>query len=665
MGGLVVALYGLSFAAHMWPIKLAPVVYQIITVGLYSAIAGAISLLLGLYTFFATHPEDINENSRLNYIIVLITIVILITQTGTASSPFALLWGGIALVAPVFGGWGVVPALLIAIGTGAFGYFTGQFGVAQAGAIAGLASVPVLLGFTVKPAANPDSADTKEDRSYSALARELGQISNKSEVVINAIGEGVLAVNGQGVIELINPAATQLVGWGKSDAIGLNYKSILKLVDSKGTEIDSAHDPVASTFSNNSATGPGEFTLVTQSDKKIMVSVLVSPIGQPGSGAIVVFRNISSERAEERQQAEFISTASHEMRTPVASIEGYLGLALNPNTAQIDDKARDFITKAHEAAQHLGRLFQDLLDVSKAEDGRMQSDPKIVDVVKFVGDIAEGLRPKAEQKGLKLIFKPQVGAMGDFREHGIGRTVVPSFYSNVDNDHLREVADNLIENAIKYTPSGEVVIDITGTDQNITISVTDTGLGIPREDIPHLFQKFYRVDNSETREIGGTGLGLYLCRRLVEAMNGRIWVESTYQKGSTFYVELPRTSSIEASTIIQQVEHESEQTPVAQPISILPPDQLVDTIAQAAPALAPPSTPPVAPLAPPSAPVIQAPPAATPTVADIPGTATVQPQYPHPIQDFPNTNLSEIEKDPARYIAETEGRALNIPPRQP
>lgn len=703
VGAVILALYGLSFVVNTKSMTPNLALSAVINVGLYSAIAGAIALVAGLYTFFATHPEDINDNSRLDYLVTVGALVTLIYTTGTYTSPFAIFWGAIALAAPLFGGWGVIPVALIAIGVPALWVLTGDLKMSEAWMPAVVALAPMLFGFLIRPAQNPKNAETPEDKSYSALARELGQVANKSDVVINAIGEGVLAVNGQGVIELINPAAVQLVGWGKNDAIGLNYKSILKLVDSKGGELDPAHDPVANTFASNKPTGPAEFTLTTQSDKTILVSVVVSPIGQPGSGAIIVFRNISNERAEERQQAEFISTASHEMRTPVASIEGYLGLALNPQTAQIDDKARDFINKAHEAAQHLGRLFQDLLDVTKAEDGRMQNNPKIVDVSKFMADIVEGLRPKAEQKGLKLIFKPHVGT-GDMHERGIGRIVTPVFYANVDNDHLREVGDNLVENAIKYTPSGEVVVDITGTDQHVTISIADTGLGIPREDQSHLFQKFYRVDNSDTREIGGTGLGLYLCRRLVESMNGRIWVDSAYKKGSTFYVELPRTSSVDASAAIQQAEQQSEQaiSDTAAPAifseppvpSVMPPDNLVASIADTAePAfnpLPPPATPtaPVIPqqvaptpipqpLSQPNpAPIAPAQPMARPqyhqtdsgfepVLVNIPDTAVVQPDVPHPIADFPNVQLTAIEKDPARYIAQTEGRALNIPTRNP
>lgn len=688
VGASMLVLYGLSFALANKFIPAYAGLAAFTDIELYVAIAGAIALIAGIYTFFGTHPEDLAENTRLDYVISLGALTTLIYTTGSIHSPFTLFWGAFALAAPFLGAWGIIPTALIAIGVPGLSVLTGDTKIATAWIPMVIALLPVLAGFILKPAGSTKNADTAEDRSYNALARQLGQVASKSEVVINAIGEGVLAINGQGSIELINPAAIQLVGWGKEDAINLNYKTILKLADSRGSELDSAHDPVAITFATNKPTGPAEYTLITQSDKKILVSIVVSPIGQPGSGAIIVFRNISNERAEERQQAEFISTASHEMRTPVATIEGYLGLALNPNTAQIDDKARDFINKAHQAAQHLGRLFQDLLDVTKAEDGRMLNNPKIVDVSKLMSDIVEGLRPKAEQKGLTLIFKPQIGA-GEMHERGVGRVVAPVFYSNVDNDHLREIGDNLVDNAIKYTPAGEVVVDITGTDQNVTISIADSGLGIPREDQAHLFQKFYRVDNSDTRDIGGTGLGLYLCRRLVESMNGRIWVDSTYKKGSTFYVELPRTSSVEANAALQQVEHsvEAAQPPAANPpaapaaatapeattTSVMPPDTLVESIAQVETPTTP--TPAVvaatpAPVTQPTTPVASPVPANPtsdgfePVLVNIPNDTITEPDMPRPIADFPNVQLSAIEQNPARYIAQTEGRALNIPTRE-
>jgi len=393
----------------------------------------------------------------------------------------------------------------------------------------------------------------KTDDNTSSLENKLSAVESKSDVVINAIDDGVLAISKDGNIELINPSAQQIIGWDQGDALGLNWKSVLKLVTSDGKDVEDLENPIAQSLSKNQPTHNDKLFLLTSSEKRILVSIVSSPVGTDGEGIIVVFRDITKEKAEEREQAEFISTASHEMRTPVASIEGYLGLALNPATAHIDEKARDFITKAHESAQHLGRLFQDLLDISKVEDGRMKNNPKIINVNEFLKDIFDGLATKASEKQLNYIFMP------DIIDEGKEKSLQPIFYANIDPDHFREVVSNLIENAIKYTPSGEVVVNITGDDKQISVSVKDSGIGIPAEDIPHLFQKFYRVDNSDTREIGGTGLGLYLSRRLAEAMSGNLRVESKYKEGSTFYLEIPRMSSSEAKQRLESAEAEKPE----------------------------------------------------------------------------------------------------------
>ena len=393
----------------------------------------------------------------------------------------------------------------------------------------------------------------KTDDNTSSLKNKLSAVESKSDVVINAIDDGVLAISKDGNIELINPSAQQIIGWDQGDALGLNWKSVLKLVTSDGKDVEDLENPIVQSLSKNQPTHNDKLFLLTSSEKRILVSIVSSPVGTDGEGIIVVFRDITKEKAEEREQAEFISTASHEMRTPVASIEGYLGLALNPATAHIDEKARDFITKAHESAQHLGRLFQDLLDISKVEDGRMKNSPKIINVNEFLKNIFDGLATKADEKQLNYIFMP------DIIDEGKEKSLQPIFYANIDPDHFREVVSNLIENAIKYTPSGEVVVNVTGDDKQISVSVKDSGIGIPAEDIPHLFQKFYRVDNSDTREIGGTGLGLYLSRRLAEAMSGNLRVESKYKEGSTFYLEIPRMNSSEAKQRLESTEAESSK----------------------------------------------------------------------------------------------------------
>ena len=484
----------------------------------------------------------------------------------------------------------------------------------------------------------------KTDDNTSSLENKLSAVESKSDVVINAIDDGVLAISKDGNIELINPSAQQIIGWDQGDALGLNWKSVLKLVTSDGKDVEDLENPIAQSLSKNQPTHNDKLFLLTSSEKRILVSIVSSPVGTEGEGIIVVFRDITKEKAEEREQAEFISTASHEMRTPVASIEGYLGLALNPATAHIDEKARDFITKAHESAQHLGRLFQDLLDISKVEDGRMKNNPKVINVNEFLKDIFDGLATKADEKQLNYIFMP------DIIDEGKEKSLQPIFYANIDPDHFREVVSNLIENAIKYTPSGEVVVNVTGDDKQISVSVKDSGIGIPAEDIPHLFQKFYRVDNSDTREIGGTGLGLYLSRRLAEAMSGNLRVESKYKEGSTFYLEIPRMSSSEAKQRLESAEAESskdsapdstvpEKTEIAteektEGVAIENNSEIVDSDPAA---IATPENPDPATLA----------------------TPAVQPEIPQPARNSSEPTLAEIEEELRR-----KRQQLSIPGRE-
>ena len=495
------------------------------------------------------------------YLLLASTAAGLIVTTGGVVSPFIALWMLVAIFAGIFGLWGLLP-VLIAIGFFvASEYLGGRFAIELVVAVSFAGILPLVASFIIWHNKSGKGANDSDDRAYRDLANELSQVATQSEVVINAIGDGVMAIDGKGIIQLVNPAAQRILGWAKQDALALSYKSILQLTNQEGKQLDSTTDPVEQVLNTNQQIRNDDIMIITKNGKKIAGSLVISPVGEAGSGAIIVFRDVTKEKAEEREQAEFISTASHEMRTPVASIEGFLGLALNPQTAQIDDKARGFIMKAHESTQHLGRLFQDLLDVSKAEDGRLSNNPKVIDITSFIHDILQGLQQKATEKGLRLVYKPMP-------DDG-GHHVTPVYNVNLDNDHIREIVNNLTENAIKYTPKGTVTVDVAGTDDKVVVSIADSGIGIPTEDIPHLFQKFYRVDNVDTRQIGGTGLGLYLCRRLAEAMGGRIWLESQYQKGSTFYLELPRISAKQAAELSEQ-QYRTLEANVSQSVTVKP-----------------------------------------------------------------------------------------------
>ena len=517
---------------------------------LAAGVAGIGSLIVLILCFWLPRKHETGIGIFVYLLTVAVAATTIITSGGVVS-PFLVMWIIVAIFAGFFGAiiLGIMGLLVILqiIATSIQQGINIQFIIGYLF----FGFLPLIFSLVLW------IRRQKTDDNTSNLENRLSAVESKSDVVINAIDDGVLAISKDGNIELINPSAQQIIGWDQGDALGLNWKSVLKLVTSDGKDVEDLENPIAQSLSKNQPTHNDKLFLLTSSEKRILVSIVSSPVGTDGEGIIVVFRDITKEKAEEREQAEFISTASHEMRTPVASIEGYLGLALNPATAHIDEKARDFITKAHESAQHLGRLFQDLLDISKVEDGRMKNNPKIINVNEFLKDIFDGLTTKADEKQLNYIFMPDI--VGESKE----KSLQPIFYANIDPDHFREVVSNLIENAIKYTPSGEVVVNVTGDDKQISVSVKDSGIGIPAEDIPHLFQKFYRVDNSDTREIGGTGLGLYLSRRLAEAMSGNLRVESKYKEGSTFYLEIPRMNSSEAKQRLEsaEVEKPEDKTP--------------------------------------------------------------------------------------------------------
>lgn len=545
----LLAFFGLSF------LSFAPSSSQQFLVPLPVAVSAAVIALTSLVAYFASPRQRLGQVTVVIYAGLIFTVGLLLILTDVSRSPFIALWLLVSVFAGLFG-WRMLIGLFVAVNSYLLTalFVLHSLSIEQDGVVLALAyELPLLASWLIwHHKSHPDRA---KDRAYNELIRELSQVANKSEIVINAIADGVIAIDSQGVIQLINPAAQKIIGWGKQDALKLDYKSVLKLVDKSEAPLNEDNDPVQQVLHTNASVINNDLTLLTISGRKLLVSIVASPIGQTGAGAIIVFRDITLEKQAEREQAEFISTASHEMRTPVATIEGYLGLSLNAATATVDARAQSYLTKAQESVRHLGQLFQDLLDISKVEDGRLKNNPKVVDLVAFADEIVGTFQDRAKAKNLVLLFKPSI-------HNEIIRKLNPVYYVDVDNDHLREVLSNLVENAIKYTMKGNVTVDITGDAEKVTLSVHDTGLGIPPEDIPHLFQKFYRVDNTETRDIGGTGLGLYLCRRLVEAMRGRLWVESQAGEGSTFFVSLDRINHEEATQRIEQYAEESEQTAI-------------------------------------------------------------------------------------------------------
>ena len=419
-----------------------------------------------------------------------------------------------------------------------------------------------------------DRYTDRTDSKLNQLSVMLRSNQEQSAILIQSIADGVVVINTEGKITLINPAAASMTQWPTSEAIGIDVQLVVKVAREKGEEIMLEENPFSLVLNRKTRINQ-TVELTGREGKKQLVSLVIAPIsiGESNTaskiaGAVAVLRDVSAERAEEQQRGEFISTASHEMRTPVAAIEGYLSLALNEKVSSIDSRARSYLEKAHSSTQHLGQLFQDLLTSAKAEDGRLSNHPGVVEMGSFLQQLVEDLRFGAQKKGLGAEFVIGTGetidatsAADDSDDKTSLKMVKPLYYVYVDPDRLREVITNLFDNAVKYTDAGKVSIGLTGNNDVVQFYIRDTGNGIPAEDIPHLFQKFYRVDNSATRTIGGTGLGLFISRKIIELYHGRVWVESKLGSGSTFFINLPRLSAQKAA----QLQATAAQTPTAAP----------------------------------------------------------------------------------------------------
>ena len=394
------------------------------------------------------------------------------------------------------------------------------------------------------------------------------QSANLANLVLNSIDEGVMIVHSSGIVVLVNPAAMRLLGTSDPNMVeNLQLASILNLENSEGTKIEDDVNPVLRAVMNGENFETRDLILVSVQEQRrpVAISVVCTTTGQ--NERIITLRDIARELEEEGEQADFISTASHEMRTPVASIEGYLGLALNPKTATIDERARKYLEEAHASSKHLGRLFKDLLDVTKLDDKKIRVQLTPVEMASTVRSIANGQVPMMSEKGIHYTFGANAA-----RSDNTARVVNQEVYASVDIDFLREAVNNLVENAIKYTASGGGIwVNVRGDDDRVLINVTDTGIGISPDDLKHVFQKFYRADNSQTRTVGGTGLGLYLVKQRVEAMGGKVWAESSFGEGSTFYLSFPRITAEEyqrRKQIASNIEAMSQntQTLPAQPM---------------------------------------------------------------------------------------------------
>ncbi len=330
--------------------------------------------------------------------------------------------------------------------------------------------------------------------------------------VLEAVGDGVVLIDRIGVIRLWNAAAATITGLPEADVLG---KKIEDVVD-RWHEI-AALVPVASKPGEpvRAETVPVEF-----GNRELWISG--SGVGFE-EGVVYAFRDLTEERALEEMKAEFVATVSHELRTPLAAIYGS-AQTIRRTDIELDPEIQDqLLSVIASESDRLGTIVNDLLVAGRLDAGQLPVTVERCDPVELAGTVLEAARthlPETVDLELRVQKKlPDVVA---------------------DPGQLRQVLVNLVDNAIKYSPEGgPVAVSIANGEGRIRFSISDSGLGIPASEHRRIFEKFYRLDPDMTRGIGGTGLGLYICRELVRRMDGKIWVESVHGKGSTFVVELP------------------------------------------------------------------------------------------------------------------------------
>jgi two-component system phosphate regulon sensor histidine kinase PhoR len=258
---------------------------------------------------------------------------------------------------------------------------------------------------------------------------------------------------------------------------------------------------------------------------QLQTAIVKSDDDQP-MGIVVIFNDITEIRSIERMKTAFVSTVSHELRTPLTSIKGFISTLLQDEDGTFYDHEtqREFYTIIDTECDRLTRLISDLLNVSRIEAGRaLDLNPKSVTLPALIDKVVTVQKSYTDKHQLVIDIKNELP------------TIV------ADEDKVDQILTNLTNNAIKYSPSGgTITVSAVAEGDIVRMAVSDQGMGIPKEHLPKVFERFHRVDNRDTRKVGGTGIGLYLVKHLVEAHGGKIWVESEHGKGSSFIFELPK-----------------------------------------------------------------------------------------------------------------------------
>lgn len=344
----------------------------------------------------------------------------------------------------------------------------------------------------------------------------LEQESKRLHSILSYMTDGVLATNRRGQITMINDMAKKQLGVQKEDVLNKSILELLKIEDEYELRDLITQIPEL-TIDSQDANGEYlslrvRFALVRRESGFI-------------SGLVAVLHDTTEQEKEERERRLFVSNVSHELRTPLTSVKSYLE-ALDEG-ALYDPVAPDFIKVSLDETNRMMRMVTDLLHLSRIDNATTKLDIELINFTAFITFILnrfDKMRNQDEEKKYELV-----------RDYPI-----TSVWIEIDTDKMTQVIDNILNNAIKYSPDGgKITVSMKTTDDQMILSISDQGLGIPKQDLPRIFDRFYRVDRARSRAQGGTGLGLAIAKEIIKQHNGFIWAKSEYGKGSTFTIVLP------------------------------------------------------------------------------------------------------------------------------
>jgi PAS domain S-box-containing protein len=364
-----------------------------------------------------------------------------------------------------------------------------------------------------------------------ALAKEQGRLA----AIFRYSAEGILTVDNALRIIDFNPAMERLTGWRESEVLGRFYFEVLRPKDRQGNDLGLDDSPILQAFAGRVVVNR-EMMISARDGQLIDVCVTASCVrsarGEPMNGILNV-RDVTRERQQEEQRSTFISIISHELQTPIAIIKGYAS-TLARTDAKLEPKAlRSRLTAIEEEADRLNTLVGNLLYASRIQAGGLHMDIAPLDL----GNLIEGVTRRFRARS------PGVSIMLDIPAN------LPTVMA--DRDRIEEVLQNLLDNAVKYSPRRRAItIACHATGEEVIVSVSDMGMGIALSEQEHIFDRFHRASDTTTQASPGAGLGLYICRAIVEAHGGRIWVESTLRQGSTFSFSLPREEKAQLPMVV-------------------------------------------------------------------------------------------------------------------